>query len=279
MRIAVLHPGEMGASLGLTLKASGQEVFWCRQGRSAATSARAESFAALDTLEAVARSCEACLSVCPPAAALSQARAVAECGFNGIYVDANAVAPATAAAIATLFNARYVDGGIVGPPALTPGTTRLYLSGERSAEVTGWFTSGPLEALDLGAGRTRASALKMAYAAYTKGLSALLLNVNALAERTGVRDALAAEWERSQPDLAKRSDRTAAATSAKAWRFVGEMAEIAATFGDAGLPSGFHEAAAEVYGRMAGFKDQPAATLDEVLQALLDRGEAGADTD
>lgn len=269
----------MGESLGLALEASAHEVFWCRQGRSAATHARAQTFAALDTLKEVARSCEGCLSVCPPGEALTQARAVAQSGFVGVYVDANAVAPATAAAIAALFPAHYVDGGIVGPPARVPGTTRLYLSGERSAEVAGWFKAGPLEALDLGTGSTRASALKMAYAAYTKGLSALLLNVNALAERTGVRDALLGEWERSQPGLAARSDGTAAATSRKAWRFVGEMAEIAATFRDAGLPDGFHEGAGEVYARMAILKDQPAAELDRVLQALLDGSDAGNDDD
>ena len=150
MRIALLHPGEMGVSVGLALQASGHEVIWCRAGRSAATRARAQTFTALDTMEEVARSCEGCLSVCPPGDALTQARAVAQTGFNGVYVDANAVAPATAAAVGALFPGRFVDGGIIGPPAQEPGSTRLYLSGERSAEVAGWFTAGPLEALDLG---------------------------------------------------------------------------------------------------------------------------------
>ena len=269
MRLAVLHPGAMGVTVAAALKASGHEVIWCRDGRSEATAARAAPFAALDSLREVAETCDGCLSVCPPGEALAQARAVADIGFDGVYVDANAVAPATATQVATLFGAWYVDGGIIGPPAQAPGTTRLYLSGERSSEAAGWFTAGALEAVDLGPGDTRASALKMAYAAYTKGLAALLLNVNALAERNGVRDALVAEWEQSQPGLAKRSDSTAAGTSPKAWRFVGEMEEIAATFDAAGLPAGFHEAAAEVYGRMADFQGEPGAELERVLKALL----------
>ncbi|MCK7519679.1 MAG: DUF1932 domain-containing protein [Ignavibacteriales bacterium] len=50
--------------------------------------------------------------------------------------------------------------------------------------------------------------------------------------------------------------------TAKAWRFEGEMHEIASTFEGAGLPDGFHEAAAEIYHRMAGFKDSPANSRD-----------------
>ncbi len=259
----------MGVSVAAALQASGHEVLWCREDRSSATASRAAAFAAVDTLAALSDACEACISVCPPGEALPQARAVAATGFDGLYVDANAVAPATAAEVADFFGERFVDGGIIGPPALTPGTTRLYLSGARSAEVTGWFTDGALQAVDLGAGSTRASALKMAYAAYTKGLAALLLNVNALAARNDVRDALVAEWQLSQPGLAARSEGAAAGTSPKAWRFVGEMQEIAATFDAAGLPAGFHEAAAQVYERLASFKDQPGAELADVLEALL----------
>ena len=72
-----------------------------------------------------------------------------------------------------------------------------------------------------------ASALKMAYAAWTKGSSALLIAVRALAIREGVDDALRAEWERSQPGLGARSESAVAGNARKAWRFVGEMEEIA----------------------------------------------------
>ena len=89
-----------------------------------------------------------------------------------------------------------------------------------------------------------ASALKMAYAAWTKGSSALLIAVRALAIREGVDGALHAEWERSQPGLGARSESAVAGNARKAWRFVGEMEEIAATFAAAGLPAGFHEACA-----------------------------------
>ena len=109
----------------------------------------------------------------------------------------------------------------------------------------------------------------MAYAAYTKGSSALLMAIRALAASEGVDDALLAEWRRSQPDLPKRSEAAARDNARKAWRFVGEMEEIAATFAAAGLPGGFHEAAAVIYERLAGYKDAPTPpTMADVVVPL-----------
>ncbi len=270
MRIGVLHPGEMGVSVAQALADSGHEVGWVRNDRSSATQARAAPFTGFDNLAELLETAQAVISVCPPHAAEAQAREVAAAGFAGVYVDANAVSPATAARIAEVVGAGYVDAGIVGPPALTPGTTRMYVSGPRAEEVQSWFGAGALTVVRMAGDLTAASALKMAYAAYTKGSSALLLAVNALAEATGVRDVLAQEWAISQPGLSKRSERTAAATSRKAWRFAGEMQEISQTFSEAGLPGEFHAGAAQLYERMAGLKDLPAAELELVLQHLLE---------
>ena len=116
-----------------------------------------------------------------------------------------------------------------------------------------------------------ASALKMAYAAWTKGTSALLLAVRALAIREGVDDALRAEWDRSQPGLGARSEAALAGNVRKAWRFVGEMEEIAATFAAAGLPPGFHEACAALYDRLGSYKDAPATPPMAEAAAALGR--------
>jgi hypothetical protein len=114
-----------------------------------------------------------------------------------------------------------------------------------------------------------ASALKMAYAAVTKGTSALLLAVRALAASEGVDEALLAEWGRSQPELPKRSESAARDSARKAWRFVGEMDEIAAAFEAAGLPGGFHQAAGEIYQRLAGYKDVAAPpAMAELVEPL-----------
>jgi 3-hydroxyisobutyrate dehydrogenase-like beta-hydroxyacid dehydrogenase len=273
MIVALLHPGAMGVTVGATLRASGHRVRWLRDARSAATAARARS-AGLEPckgLTALLDGADAVISVCPPAAAMEVAAAVAQCGFSGPYVDANAVSPGTVRALESLLGERLIDGGIIGPPALRPGTTRLYLSGPGAADVAGWFAAGPLEAIALDGPAAAASTLKMCYAAYTKGSSALLLAVRALAEAGGVEDALLGEWARSQPGLGERSEATARAVAPKAWRFEGEMHEIADTFAAAGLPDGFHRAAATLYARMAGLEDVSEADVDRVLAALLRR--------
>jgi Domain of unknown function (DUF1932) len=170
-------------------------------------------------------------------------------------VDANAISPATArqvAAIVKTGGADFVDGGIIGaPPAvLAPGRARLYLSGERAGQVRGLFEGTAVDARvvyrDLvGA----ASAVKMAYASWTKGAAALLLTARALARAEDVEEVLLAEWAMSQPDLSGRSDGAAGSAAAKGWRWIGEMEEIVASMEAAGLPEGFHRAAAEVYRR------------------------------
>jgi len=186
-----------------------------------------------------------------------------------VFCGRRIVSPGTARAMASRFGADYVDGGIIGPPAKKPGTTRLYLSGRKSEDVAGWFCGGPLAAISIGDDVARASALKMCYAAYTKGLSALLLDVRALAEREGVADVLSSEWNLSQPGLEARTEATAIATAPKAWRFEGEMLEIARTFAEADLPNDFHLGAAEVYRRMAELKAIESPRLEDALAALL----------
>ena len=246
--IGLLHPGEMGAAVGQCLTGAGHTVLWVPDGRSAATRERAAA-AGLDGCgwaEMSVRS-DVIVSVCPPGAALDVARAVA--GFGGLYLDANAIAPATAgevAAIVTAGGAGYVDGGIVGPPPLAPGHTRLYLSGPRAAEVQALFGGTKVDARVVPPPGT-ASAVKMAYASWTKGSAALLLAARALARAEGVESVLLEEWGISQPGLEKRWDGAAGAAAAKGWRWVAEMEQIAATMAAAGLPEGFHQAAAEIY--------------------------------
>ena len=210
-------------------------------------------------------------------AAVELAERVHATGFTGLYIDANALAPATSLKIAEVVGTgAYVDGGIIGPPATEAGTTRLYLSGQHAAGVAAWFSAGALQAIALPFGendqpdqQVAASMLKMSYAAYSKGASALLLSVNALAEAGGVTEALRSEWAISAPDLLKRSEVTARMTSGKAWRFEGEMLEISETYSNLGLPDTFHAGAAAVYERMALLKDLPPQELEAVVEAIM----------
>jgi hypothetical protein len=233
--VGLLHPGEMGASVGRALQANRHEVLWASDGRSEATRARAEGFRDVGSVTALAGEAELILSICPPHAALDVAREVA--GFDGVYVDANAISPMRAEEIAAI-QSRFVDGGIVGGPPDEPGT-KLYLSGSGAASVAVLFVGTNLEPRVV----ADASAIKMAYAAWSKGSAAMLLAIRDVARHFGVEE----EWELAAPELAKRVPRAEQAAATKGWRWSGEMEEIADTFAAAGQPDGFHRAAARVY--------------------------------
>lgn len=272
--IGILHPGQMGISVAAACIESGHQAFWCPQGRSDASRVRAEAHGLLacDDLQVCTDTCDMLISVCPPSAAIAQAEAVAATGFDGIYVDANAVSPQSAEAIAVIFSqtdVRLVDAGIIGPPAHQPQTTRLYLSGEDAPGVLACFSGSKLEAIDLQAGVGAASALKMAYAGWTKGSGALLLSMYSVASSYGVEQALDAEWQLSLPQLPQRLRRTAEQNAPKAWRFVGEMHEIGKTLEQAGLPPEWFVAAAETYARLQDFKNAEDVSLADVMQALV----------
>lgn len=268
MATGFLHPGAMGASLAAACRGS---RLWCSDGRSEATRSRAAAAGMEDvaSLDQLVERADVLVSVCPPAAASEVARSVSEAGFDGIYVDVNAISPASARAIGKRF-ARFVDGGVIGPPAKAVGSTRLYLSGESAAEVAALWEGSLLETRLVEGGAGAASAVKICYAAWTKGTAALLLATRALASAAGVEPSLLDEWATSIPGLDAQAEAAAAGNAPKAWRFVGEMEEIANTFAAFGLPDGFATAAADVYRRMAGFKGTADASLADVISAVIE---------
>lgn len=254
----------MGSAVAAVL-ARDHDVRYASDGRSADTIARAAADELSDSVtpQALADHADVLLSICPPHAARDVAEQVAD--FQGIYVDANAVSPDTAKAVAAVVrNADFVDGGIIGGPPRRAGTTRLVLSGGSAARVAALFDGTGLEPVLVDDRVGSASAVKMLYAAWTKGTAAMLLAIRAAARESGVEDALLAEWARSQPGLQDRSEGAARSAAGKGWRWIGEMDEIAATFAASGLPAGFHEAASEIFGR----SPRGDADLDAVLAAI-----------
>ena len=260
-RVGILHPGAMGVSIAASAKNTGYTVYWASEGRSPQTHERANKTNLLD-IHSIARLCDessVIFSVCPPHAAEDVAKEVIGHGFRGIYLDANAISPQRAIRIEREMSdagMEFVDGGIIGGPAWRSGRTWLYLSGKEAQRVASCFSAGPLETAVIGDSAGKASALKMCYAAYTKGSTALLSAILAVAEALDVRAELENQWSRGGSDFAEQTNRRVRGVTAKAWRFAGEMKEIASTFESAGMPGEFHAAATEVYHRIAGFKDE-----------------------
>jgi 3-hydroxyisobutyrate dehydrogenase-like beta-hydroxyacid dehydrogenase len=277
--VGLLHPGEMGSAVGATLVASGARVLWASAGRGAQSRERAAGLGLedVDSLDALVRRAGTIVSVAPPHAALDVARGVAAHGFGGVFVDANAIAPETSREIARLIQhggGRFVDGGIIGPANRRPGAARIYLSGPEAGGVKRLLEAGPVMPIVLDGPVGAASALKIAYGGWNKGSQALLMAIRAFAVAEGVDEALLAEWALSQPELPPRSERAVNDNARKAWRFVGEMDEDARALAQVGLPAGFHEAAGDIYQRLAAYKETatPPAVADALAEVLKRRG-------
>ena len=273
-KIGILHPGEMGISLAASAIHNGHQVYWVSQGRSDKTRARAEKYnlIEIESMPELCQTCEIILSICPPHAAEAVSKSVVDAGFKGLYLDANAISPQRAIEMDRRMQAKdiqFVDGGIIGGPAWRPGETWLYLSGQYADKIASCFSNGPLETKIIGEEIGKASVLKMCFAAYSKGTTALLAAVLAAAEVLGVRQELYQQWESGDPGFSEQSNRRVIQAAAKASRFEGEMQEIESTFREAGLPQGFHDAAAEVYHRMAELGSaQMTPPVEKILRAI-----------
>jgi 3-hydroxyisobutyrate dehydrogenase-like beta-hydroxyacid dehydrogenase len=278
----------MGTALAASAARSGTRVVWASEGRSRATAARARD-AGLSDLGSLDRLCadsDVILAICPPANAEDVARDVARRGFAGLYVDGNAISPARMATIDSVLRAGgagVVDGAVFGPPPWQPGTSRLYLAGEAARRVVGLFSQGAVTPVAVDRPVGSSSALKMSYGAVQKGLTALQALSLAMADRYGVEDLLATEWDRGSPGAADDIRRRIGIAGPKGWRWVGEMQEIADTSAAAGLPEEFHRAAAELFERWRSHKP-PDGSRDAVVEDVLglvrelcrDRGAAEA---
>ena len=257
--IAVLMPGDMGHAIGRALREHGHDVITCLEGRGEHTRSRAlhAGFRDVGTLDAVVAEADLILSILPPASELDQARLVAECmksaGRKPIYVDCNAVSPNTSISIGEVIDgadAAYIHGGIIGLPPGHGTGPRIYVSGPEHAILSELNGKG-FEVIGMGAGIGQASAMKMTYAACTKGTWTLHLAILLTAEKLGVTRALLDEFEHSQPAVLKAMRARLPFLPADSARWIGEMEEIASTFAAAGVTSGFHEGAAEMFRLLA----------------------------
>jgi 3-hydroxyisobutyrate dehydrogenase-like beta-hydroxyacid dehydrogenase len=274
--VGLLHPGRMGAAVGRQLAGMGHRVLWDSAGRSPATAERAER-AGLEPADDLTATCEVIISLCPPASAEQVAEGVT--GFEGVFVEANAISPARVRRIADRAG-RVVDGCVIGSPPTEKTGTRLYLSGvvDDAETVAALFAGTAVDAVVIEGGVGQASALKMAFGSYNKTMGALAAVSHALAETYGVGDHLLTEARRiTGNQLADPSGLPSVA--ARAWRWAPEMDEVAATLGDAGLPAELAEGAAAVFRRWDEDRDDFGIALPEALAHLRTTELSGRSTD
>ena len=248
----------MGSAVGAALVRGGARVVVTLEGRSGRTRRLTEAagLTVLRDLRGVVEEAEVVLSIGPPdaarAIALDIGRAARATSARPLVADLNAIAPATARAIdAELAEGglALVDGSISGPPPWEPGT-RLYLSGERAAEIESLPMDG-VERIVVGDAIGTASAVKMCTASLYKGTSALLAHALLTADANGVLEPVLDDLRAGAPDLVTNVERRLAHAAAKSARYVGEMHEIANTQAAAGLTPALFEAMADVYASLA----------------------------
>lgn len=275
--VSVIAPGMMGSAVAKRLTASGVQVRTLLGNRSAATLDRASAAGMTDAAEAQIVEADFILSIVPPGKALGLAERLAPAlraaNRKPIYVDCNAVSPATVRRIDRVITETgtiFVDGGIIGPPPdVDSSKTRIYLSGPDAAKVAvleQYGLSTPIQSGPVGA----ASAMKMSYAGITKGFTALGATMMLAATRAGTADALLAEMKVSQPALLKWLTRQMPKMPSKAYRWVAEMEEIAAFVGAGEVGDGFYQSAARLYEQIAADAEGP-ATETAALNAFCEK--------
>jgi 3-hydroxyisobutyrate dehydrogenase-like beta-hydroxyacid dehydrogenase len=254
--IGIISPGDMGHAIGAVLVQHGLRVLTNLHGRSARTAALAAQAGITDVGddETLVREADMLLSVLVPAQAHAfaerMAAAMRATGSTPLFADCNAISPRTARAIERLLRevgAEVVDVGIIGaPPRAGKAETRLYASGP-GAERLALLGEYGLDVRIIGPQVGQASGLKMCYASLTKGLTALATQALVAGETLGLTELLTGELQESQPELFRWFERQVPRMPPKAYRWVGEMEEIARTFADLGLPPQMLEGAAALY--------------------------------
>jgi 3-hydroxyisobutyrate dehydrogenase-like beta-hydroxyacid dehydrogenase len=287
--VGIVSAGAMGSALGARLREGGARVLVALDERSDRTRALAAEAGLEDvgTLAALLREAAVVLSVVPPEAVPEVAAELARQAVDArpVVAELNAVSPATATRIAAVLRRAgldTVDGSISGPPPTRTGTTRLYLSGSRAADVAALPFLG-VERVVVGEAVGAASAVKMCTASVYKGRVALLAQALRTARSHGVVDHVLDDLSATGLVDRDRTGATLGKASAKAWRYVAEMEEIAATQADAGLTPELFRALASVYAELADRavaaapEDVPEGIpLDTVLDRLAADGGAEA---
>jgi 3-hydroxyisobutyrate dehydrogenase-like beta-hydroxyacid dehydrogenase len=276
----------MGSAIGARLRDGGVRVVVALDGRSERTRRLAGEVGVEDvgTLEALVREVDIVLSVVPPGSAVVVAEAIAVAAGDArpLVADLNAISPTTVERIDAALAAHgleTVDGSISGAPPHSPGTTRIYLSGQRAAEVAGLPLSG-VELVVVGPAVGLASAVKMCTASVYKGRVALLAQALRTAQAYGVVEHVLDDLVDTGLADRRRTGGTIGKASAKAWRYVPEMEEIAATQGGAGLAPELFLAISRVYTELAerALAEAPEEVPDDIaLSEVLERLSGGGE--
>jgi putative dehydrogenase len=273
--VAIIAQGAMGAGTAQRLTSNGVDVVTWLEGRSAQSRARADKAGMRAVDLAGIAAADIILSIVPPRDALLLAEQLAPvltaAKKKPLYVDMNAISSAKAEQVGAVIartGAAFADGGIIGMPPRPDTRGTMYFFAGVSADRVAPLAKGGLEVKMVDGPIGAASALKMAYAAIGKGLTALASASILMADKYGAKEALLEELQRSQSQVLQVVSRSVPDMFVKAYRFVGEMEEIAE---QSGRPStaAIYKGIASLYTDIAADQDGPkrdVAALDSFFK-------------
>ncbi len=253
--IGIMSPGDMGHAIAGVLAGKGHRVVTVLSGRSELTKTRAERAGMKDVadLTALITESEFIFSILPPelAADLAEniATAVKESGESAIFVECNAISPDTTLAIEATLKAAgvaMINAGIVGPPPGKGPMTNIYVSGT-DRDLISFIDGDGIKFMPMEGDITKASAIKMCYAGLTKGMMTLYTGALVTAELLGISEEFQSEVADTQKYHWEAMNKRVSQYACDAGRWAGEMDQISATFGSAGITPNLHKGAADIF--------------------------------
>ena len=255
LTLGIVGPGDMGHSVARVLTNLGYRVVTVLDGRSELSHIRAKrsNMRNVSDLKKLVSVSDFIFSIMPPNAAWSFAKKVSEAmgvvDKFPIFVDCNAISPKTTLSIDELIKnagANFLNVGIIGPSPGRGMKTKFYASGE-DVNALQFLNQNEIELVPVGEDISKASAIKMCYAALTKGTMTLQASVLIAAELLGVSSEVQNEFQDSQKFQWEAMNKRVSSLACDASRWASEMDQISETFGSVGVTENLHKGAADIF--------------------------------
>jgi len=242
-RIGFMTPGDMGQGVAGQLQKKGYTVLTALDQRSERSKKMAKDIGLTDvgSIDKLVAESDLIMSVMNPGSAIDFAReaaaAIAKQSRKPLFIDCNAIAPDTMREIAELMKgagSRCLDGGLIGPPPRGTAKVHLYVAGPGVKDIE-QIGNEQLVVHVMSEKLGDASAIKMCYGAFNKGIQGLLVEIFMASHRLGVHDMLEQQILSSRADIYNWLLGTLPQMPPKAYRWVPEMLQIAKTFEGVGM--------------------------------------------
>lgn len=254
-RVGIISAGDMGHAVARELFQRGHTTLTIVENRTDLTKDRASrsNMKVVSGMKQLLDNSDFVFSIMPPDQAYEFAASfVAALKLSRdlpVFVDCNAISPETTLSMNELISGvggKMIKVGIIGPPPGMNTPTKFYASGE-NAILIDFIAGGDIQFLNLGSNLIYASAIKICYAALTKGVMALQSSALIAAELLGVGEELQDELKDSQNFHWRLIEKRVSRLACDAGRWAGEMDQISETYKMLGLTPNLHKGVGDIF--------------------------------